>query len=284
MRASWLPDVLADAGLDPRVVPGWRGRGRDMATVHGIVVHDTVTPSTTWTNARVDRLLRDGRTGLPGPLAQLGVDFDARPVVIADGRANHNGYGTWGNDTFGIEVYCAGGLAGRQEPWSPAQRETVVAMCRAILAHLELGPSSHWNPRVAGHKETDPRRKIDPYRVDVAALRRDVAADEEEIVASLNDLRRVVADSVPSLVAKAVEPIRNQLNRTHQRLNEATRLAEAAVVAEVARIRAEVGLPPDGESDAIQARYVREGRRGGQSPYGLVEVRQALEAAAEERH
>lgn len=205
MRAPWLPDVLRDEGLPVRVLPGWRGRGRDMATIYGVVVHDTVTPSSAWNNARVDQLLRDGGADLPGPLSQLGLDFEARLVVIADGRSNHNGYGTWGNNAIGIETYCAGGLRGREEPWSEEQREVAARGSAAILRHLDLGRSAHWNPRVAGHKETDPRRKIDPWQIVMDEFRRDVqrlidtpaskpvsppSQKEDDIVASLPILRR----------------------------------------------------------------------------------------------
>lgn len=207
VRAAWLPDVLSDAGLPFRVLPGWQGRGRAMSTIYGVVVHDTVTPSSGWTNDRVDRLLRDGRTGLPGPLSQLGLDFDARLVVIADGRSNHNGYGTWGNNAIGIETYCAGGLSGREEPWNAGQREVAARASAAILNHLGLGRSGYWNPRVAGHKETDPRRKIDPFSVDMSAFRQRVSdlmlgvapTVKDDVVSSLPVLRRRDRSSDPPL-------------------------------------------------------------------------------------
>lgn len=185
MRVPWLGDVLRDVGLPVVKVGNPLGRGRAMATVYGVVVHDTVTTSA-WSDERVDALLRDGRPGVPGPLSQLGLDRQGRFRWVADGRCNHNGFGAWGNNTVGIEVYCAGGLKNREEPWNDAQREAVVVASRAILDHLDLGRSSLWNPRVAGHKETDPSRKVDPYRVDMARLRADVAAfkqapsDEED--------------------------------------------------------------------------------------------------------
>ena len=184
MRVPWIAEVLRDAGLTVREYGGWKGRGRQMRTVYGVVVHDTVT-TTAWTDARVRALLRDGYTGLPGPLAQLGVPRDGTVDVIADGRCHHNGYGTWGNDSIGIEVYAAGGLSGREERWNDRQYETVAVASRAILDRLNLGRSSLWNPRVAGHKETDPARKIDPWGIDCNRLRRDVA--EGDIMATLDD-------------------------------------------------------------------------------------------------
>lgn len=170
MRVTWLPAVLRAAGVRVYELPGWRGRGRSMPTVHGVVGHDTVT-TPAWTDARVDHLLRDGRSGLPGPLAQCGMDRTGCWRIVADGRSNHNGYGTWGNNSIGVEVYAAGGLAGHEEPWNAAQRRSFEVGTAAILAHLNL-PTT----RVMGHKETDPRRKVDPWGVDMSATRARIAA------------------------------------------------------------------------------------------------------------
>lgn len=170
MRTPWLGSVLRDAGLRVETPVGTpHGRGRAMDAIHGVVVHDTVT-TRDWSDLAVARLLRDGRPDLPGPLSQLGVRRDGTVDWIADGRCNHNGYGRWGNDAIGIEVYCAGGLEGREEPWNDLQRTTVVTACRAIAAHVGLTGDV-----VAGHKETDPDRKIDPYMVDMDRLRTDIA-------------------------------------------------------------------------------------------------------------
>ena len=170
MRAPWLGDVLRDAGLAVIAVGAPVGRGRDMDAILGVVGHDTVT-TTAWTNGAVDRLLVKGRPDLRGPLCQLGLDRNARYRWVADGRCNHNGYGEWGNDAIAIEVYCAGGLdPDHPEPWNDAQREAFVVGARAICAHLGLDPAD----RVKGHKETDPDRKIDPYLVDMDAVRRQI--------------------------------------------------------------------------------------------------------------
>ena len=174
MRCLWLADVLRTAGLPVVEVPGWETRGRDLDVAYGVTVHDTVT-TTGWTDQAVDRLLVNGRPDVPGPLSQLGLDRQGRFRVIASGRANHAGYSKpWGNSSIGIEVYCAGGLAGREEPWNDAQYQAVIVGTRAILDRLGHGPSSYYNPRVAGHKEVDTRGKIDPYRIDMDRLRRDV--------------------------------------------------------------------------------------------------------------
>jgi hypothetical protein len=114
----------------------------------------------------VRRLLRDGRSDLPGPLSQLGLERDGTYAVIAAGRCNHNGYGQWGNDSIGIEAYNTG----TGEPWPVVQLEAydrgTAAICRALGV-----PAT----QVKGHRETDPGRKIDPTGIDMDAARSRVA-------------------------------------------------------------------------------------------------------------
>lgn len=42
MRVTWLPDVLRAVNLPVIELDGWRGRGHEMITVNGVVLHDTV--------------------------------------------------------------------------------------------------------------------------------------------------------------------------------------------------------------------------------------------------
>lgn len=175
MRLLWLPNVLRSVGLDVIELPGWETRGRMLDTVYGVVVHDTVTTDS-WTDESVDALITNGKPGTPGPLYQLTVDRLGRFRVIASGKANHAGYSRiWKNQSIGISAYCAGGLKDHEEPWNDKQYDSIVLGTRAILDHLSLSPSSHFNPRVAGHKEIDTRGKIDPYTIDMDQFRSDVA-------------------------------------------------------------------------------------------------------------
>ena len=88
----WLPDVLKAAGLKVALVDGWQDRGRgDVGAIHGILCHHTAGPK----NGNMPSLntLVQGRSDLPGPLAQLGLGRDGTYFVIAAGRANHAGKG-----------------------------------------------------------------------------------------------------------------------------------------------------------------------------------------------
>jgi hypothetical protein len=149
MRALELADVLRGAGLAVVEMDGWKACGKQMLAVRGIVAHHTATGPQVKDDA-VERLLRNGRSDLPGPLCQLGLRRDGTWVVIASGKANHNGYGVWGNDSLGVEAYNDG----VGEAWPRAQYDSFVAGCRALAKHYGVG--------VKGHKETDPGRKIDP--------------------------------------------------------------------------------------------------------------------------
>lgn len=165
-RVSWLPTVLRSAGIEVVELAGWRGRGIDRLNPQGIVCHHTATgPSSA--DANVAGLLRDGRPDLAGPLCQLGLDRRGRVWMIADGRGNHNGFGTWGNDAIGIEAFNTG----TGERWAPAQLEAYQQMCAAICRHLGW-PAT----RVMAHRETDPKRKIDPTGIDMHAFRVRVSA------------------------------------------------------------------------------------------------------------
>lgn len=166
-----LPSTLLAAGQDVYVLPGFETRSTRASGlgVLGIVVHHTAT-STSWQDGHVAALLRDGRRDLDGPLSQLGLERDATFVAIAAGRANHNGYGLWGNDSIGIEVYNNG----TGEPYPDVQYRALVVGVAALLQHHNLPVS-----KVMAHKETNPTRKIDPL-FDMDQFRRDVATQGDD--------------------------------------------------------------------------------------------------------
>jgi hypothetical protein len=142
-------------------MPGAETRGRNSITIKGVVWHHTATGPNV-SDARVAALLRDGRPDLAGPLSQVGVQRDGTWVIVALGRANHNGYGTWGNDSLGLEFYNDG----VGEPFTNAQLHYGMIGTAAVLRRLGLDPAA----AVKGHKETDPRRKIDPL-IDMSMVR-----------------------------------------------------------------------------------------------------------------
>lgn len=161
MRLAWLADTLRTAGLIVVEHGDWLNRGRALQSVEAIVCHHTASPPRASDDAVV-RLLIEGRADLPGPLCQLGLDRLGRYHMIAGGRGNHNGYGLYGNQSIGIEAFNDG----IGEPWPDRQMDAWVRGCAAICRRVGW-PAE----KVVAHKETDPRRKIDPLGVDMRLFR-----------------------------------------------------------------------------------------------------------------
>lgn len=170
---TWLADVLRDAGLKVAEQPGWQDRGRGpMSTVSGVICHHTATAAPGIMPSL--KLVTQGRSDLAGPLCHLGLGRDGTWFVVAAGRANHAGGGSWkgvidGNSTFiGVEAENAG--TGK-EPWPDVQMDAYRRGVAAILKKLGADASM-----CCGHKEYAPKRKIDPnfdmdeFRAGVAAI------------------------------------------------------------------------------------------------------------------
>ena len=121
--------------------------------------------------------LIQGRSDLPGPLAQLGLGRDGTYFVIAAGRCNHAGKGAWkgvttGNSSFiGIEAENTG--LSDDSPWPQVQIDAYQRGVAAILKRI--GQPADF---CAGHKEfalpagrkTDPDFDMIPFRAAVAAI------------------------------------------------------------------------------------------------------------------
>ncbi|MGA9768673.1 MAG: N-acetylmuramoyl-L-alanine amidase [Blastocatellia bacterium] len=172
----WLPDVLEAAGLKVSTVRGWETRGRgDVGRIFGVICHHTVGPKTE--NMPSLRTLVNGRSDLPGPLAQLGLGRDGTFYVIAAGRCNHAGRGLWqgvatGNTNFiGIEGENPGTSA--DLPWPDIQMKAYHHGVAAILKHINRGVEF-----CAGHKEfalpkgrkPDPLFDMNEFRSNVASI------------------------------------------------------------------------------------------------------------------
>jgi peptidoglycan hydrolase-like protein with peptidoglycan-binding domain len=171
----WLPQVLKDAGLKVAPVNGWENRGRgDVGHTVGVLCHHTAGPK----NGNMPSLntLLQGRSDLPGPLAQLGLGRDGTYYVIAAGRCNHAGAGFWkgfssGNTNFiGIEAENTG--LSNDSPWPSIQVDAYARGVAAILRQIGRGVDF-----CAGHKEyaLPAHRKDDPD-FDMNALRSAVSA------------------------------------------------------------------------------------------------------------
>jgi len=173
---TWLPAVLESAGLKVAPVPGWESRGcGDIGPIAGVICHHTAGPRTG--NMPSLKTLIDGRSDLAGPLAQLGLGRDGTYYIIAAGRCNHAGQGSWrgvtrGNSSF-IGIEAENTAKSDDSPWPDVQVDAYQRGVAAILSHVRTTADF-----CAGHKEfalplgrkTDPEFDMDHFRSCVAAL------------------------------------------------------------------------------------------------------------------
>lgn len=173
-----LADVARRTGYPVIEVPGWKTRTRPggMSSVQTITCHHTANGGAKGDYPSL-RVVRDGRKGLPGPLAQYGLGRSGTIYVIAAGLCNHAGVSL--KDAFtrehaiGIEAEAIG-TPGAKGDWPAVQMDSYVRLCRALADEFKRPTSS-----VLGHKETAaPRgRKADPsfdmpdFRVRVRTLK-----------------------------------------------------------------------------------------------------------------
>lgn len=197
---TWMPAVLEAAGLKVAEVEGWAHSGRaEMGTVQGVMVHHTVGPKLG--NMPSLKTLINGRSDLPGPLCNLGLGRDGTWYVVAAGRANHAGVGSWkrvrtGNSSF-IGIECENTGRADDLPWPAVQMDALRRGCAELLRHSARDVS--W---CIGHKEfaLPAGRKPDPL-FDMVSFRREVS----DILAGIAPLPQLIpavetvspADGVP---------------------------------------------------------------------------------------
>jgi hypothetical protein len=175
---TWLADVLRDAGCTVIEEDGWRTRGRDGAfTPHGVMLHHDASPAGETSNGV--NVIRNGRPGLGGPLAQLWLAYDGTWHVVAAGRANHAGEGQWrsiprdqGNG------YCIGIETDHttDEQWTGGQRSAALAGVAALCDRLGIRTPTGLRDWLCAHKEYAAGRKVDPDPMDMDHAREQLLA------------------------------------------------------------------------------------------------------------
>lgn len=179
-----LADVLRDAGLDVHELDGWRTRGNHasyggprMERLTGGLVHHTGTPRSVRGDLPTRRVLRDGRAGLWGTLAQLAVGRSGRWYVIAAGLAYHAG--EVDNDDYanirclGVECEHPGGSA----RWPRVQYRATVLGCAALSEHYGIRWRGHKEAAVPDGRKPDPTFDMARFRAAVASSRRRLRDD-----------------------------------------------------------------------------------------------------------
>ena len=171
----WLADCARSTGLPVVELVNWRNHhhGPMANHIYGTMCHHTGGPDPR-PGATNDfpsiGIVRNGRPGLAGPLAQYGLGWNGTVYVIAGGLAYHGGTGSYRNVSgnsrwIGIEAEDAG-----DGDWSPPQLAAYPRLVAAIQRWL--GQDAGW---VCAHREYAPGRKIDPAGIDMGRFRIDVA-------------------------------------------------------------------------------------------------------------
>lgn len=236
-----LATIMRRTGYPVVEVAGWRTRGykgRGLDAVRGIVPHHTATPWSRQGDYPSLALVRDGRSDLPGPLAQLGLGRSGTWYIIAAGWANHAGLpldhlvSTHSNRyAIGIEAEAAG--TGDPRDWPAPQMDSYARGCKALCDAFGV-PVGY----VLGHKEMcKPRgRKSDPsfdmgaFRVRVSKSSGSVTPtppEEVEDVVTAQD-RTAIAAEAAAAVTKALAPA---IARAEDEAVAARRAAEQATAA-----------------------------------------------------
>ncbi|WP_413456005.1 N-acetylmuramoyl-L-alanine amidase [Glutamicibacter sp. FR1] len=169
-----LARVANKTGFPVEEVPGWKNTGHGgMDSCSTIIIHHTA-GSDNGKDYNSYNTVKNGRPGLPGPLAQFGIGRNTgKQIIFAAGRAWHAGkVGKTAHDNsnaIGIEIENNG----VGEKYSDNTYNSAVALTGELVKEFKLNVDKD----VLGHKEVAvPRgRKIDPsfsmgkFRADVKA-------------------------------------------------------------------------------------------------------------------
>jgi N-acetyl-anhydromuramyl-L-alanine amidase AmpD len=143
-----------------------------MRVVEGVVGHHTATGEGVSGDYPSLRVVRDGRAGLSGPLANYGLGRSGTIYVIAAGCAWHAGASRHGgftdlNDEFlGIEAEDSG-----DGKWNPAMLDAYPKLVGAILRYMRRDVSryvSHRTCAVPAGRKPDPGGLADTWMRDRA--------------------------------------------------------------------------------------------------------------------
>lgn len=152
-----LARALKKSGIKYNIASGAANRGHGgLGTIQSIMCHHTAGPASG--NSPSLNVVKNGRPGLSGPLAQLFLARNGTATLVAAGRAYHAGVvksSIYQNShSIGIEAEATG-----TSSWPAAQINAYAKLCKALCDEFNLSTS-----RVVGHKEacSPSGRKIDP--------------------------------------------------------------------------------------------------------------------------
>ena len=168
-RTIGLPATLAAWGCPVELVDGYATRGGADFTPRAAVSHWTA-GSPTGDRGSL-KVCIHGRPDLPGPLCNTFLTRAGVAIVVAAGKANHAGAGSWRGITGNSNVFGTEAENSGRGEWTPAQRQ---AYPRINAAYCMLGGFSP--DLMCGHHEWAPRRKQDIADYTMDRMRRETAA------------------------------------------------------------------------------------------------------------
>lgn len=257
---SDLPARLRKHGLDVEEVPGWQVRGHgDFTALEGGLAHHTATPSKAAGDYPSLQVVRDGRSDLPGPLAQIGLGRSGKVYLIASGVAWHAGKvddAAYSNfRAVGVEAEADGYSA-----WPDGQYAAYVLLWATLTVEgIVTRP-------VRGHKEAaiPYGRKPDP-NLDMGKMRTDIAAKVSELRGKPTPQKAQAARGTRFPLAPGHwYGVDDRTPRSHSGARVADR-------AQVKRIQAKVGATADGRfGPATKAKVIAWQKAHKLTPDGLV--------------
>lgn len=199
MTAAKFLEILKAEGVKVVEVGDWKTHNRaghgPWGPVHGVMIHHTVTSGPA---ANTVSMVRDGYSGLPGPLCHGMIAKDGTVYLVGWGRANHAGGGDpatlahviaedygdttvlkpkFGNTTpghadgnqsfYGFECQ---NLGDGKDPWPAAQLLAIEKVSAAICRYHKWGDKS-----VIGHLEWS-SDKSDPRGFTMPTMRKRIRA------------------------------------------------------------------------------------------------------------
>lgn len=207
----WLADAARLTGYPVVELAGWQARGHGgFRAVEVVVAHHTAgAPLGDYPSLGV---VRDGRAGLDGPLANYGLGRSGTVYVVAAGVAWHAGASAWAgfydlnDEAIGIEAESVG----TRDDWTWEQRDAYPRLVAATLHYMGRGAE-----RACGHRECalPAGRKIDPAFWNLPALRGEVARylADPALITRRDDDMDAAQDLRLRRVEKAVEVILQQI-------------------------------------------------------------------------
>ena len=227
-----LAGIWRRRGLTVLEMPGWQARGRSATMSFDVLgVHHTAA------SVDVDRILRDGRPDVPGPLCNVALHANGDVVLVASGRANHFGVATWSSSrALGVEatgppfpnyeayVQLAAGFCEWRHRGPTAVVADMAIPVHIVAAHKEVAlpygrkPDPAFAPR-SGDRVIAGVRLIDGFRTDVrvamTAKEEDMPTEAEfkrAVIAALVDQRRELAVDIAEETAVALKPLLQELS------------------------------------------------------------------------